>query len=140
MRALLLAPLLLVATPARAAEPGDGAASGYAIETAESTRALATGERGRLVFVLRAKGAWHVDPRTPLKIELSAPAGLQLEKARLGKKDVLNPGAESPRLEAPFTAAAPGTHEARAKLDFFVCSADACVKQVRDVAIPVTVK
>jgi hypothetical protein len=129
-----------LAAPARAAEPADDAARGYAIETGDSTASLARGEQGRIVLVLRAKAAWHVDPRTPLKVDLAAPAGLQLAKARLGKQDVVDPKAESPRLEAPFTAVAAGRHDVRAKLDFFVCSADACVKQVREVTIPVTVR
>jgi hypothetical protein len=140
-----LAPLALLAALAAPAlalakEPGDDAARGYLIETGDSTASLATGERGKLVLVIRAQGSWHVDPRTPLKVDLVAPAGLQLEKTRLGKKDVVDPKSESPRLEAPFTAAAAGRHDVRAKLDFFVCSADACVKQVREVAIPVTVR
>jgi hypothetical protein len=142
MRPLLLAALAVAALagPARAAEPGADAANGYAIETDGSTTALARGERGKLVYVLRGKNGWHVDPRTPLKIELSAPEGLRLEKTRLTKADAIPPKSESPRFEAPFSAVAPGRHEATARLDFFVCSADACVKQVRTVTIPVAVK
>jgi hypothetical protein len=131
--ALVLASL---AAPALAAEPSPR----YEIDTSGSTSQVQQGGAGKLVLVLRAKEGWHVDPRTPLKIDLSAPDGLRLEKTRLGKKDAVDPKAESPRFEAPFTAVAAGTQEARAKLDFFVCSAEACVKQVRDVAIPVTVK
>jgi hypothetical protein len=133
--AALAAPVL-----ALAAEPTDDASRGYSIETGDSTASLAKGQQGKLVLVIQAKGAWHVDPRTPLKVDLVAPAGLQLERSRLGKKDVVDPKAESPRLEAPFTAAAAGQHDVRAKLDFFVCSAEACVKQVREVTIPVTVR
>jgi hypothetical protein len=129
---------VLLAPAARAAESDP--AKGYTIETGASTTSVARGEQGKLSFEIRARGGWHVDPRTPLKIELSAPAGLALAKTRLGKKDAVDPAAESPRFEAPFTAAAAGAHEAKAKLDFFVCSDEACVKQVRDVTIPVTVR
>ncbi len=136
MRPLVLAAALSLAAPALAAEANPQ----YDIETRDSTTQVTKGGAGKLVVVLRAKGEWHVDPRTPLKIDLAAPEGLKLEKTRLGKKDAVDPKAESPRFEAPFTAVAAGTHEARAKLDFFVCSAEACVKQVRDVTIPVSVK
>jgi hypothetical protein len=115
-------------------------AKGYTIETGGSTTAILRGEAGKLSYEIRARGGWHVDPRTPLKIDLSAPAGLELAKTKLGKKDAVDPKAESPRFEAPFTATAAGTHETKAKLDFFVCSAEACVKQVREVTVAVQVK
>lgn len=134
---LALAAALLGAAPAvRAAE----ATPKYELETKGSTSTLKRGEQGKLVVVIRAKDGWHVDPRTPLKIDVTAPEGLKLEKTRLGKKDAVDAKAESPRFEVPFTAVAAGAHEAHAKVDFFVCSADACVKQVKDVAFPVTVR
>jgi hypothetical protein len=135
---LLAATALVLALGAPAAESDP--AKGYTIETGASTRALRAGDGGKLVLEIRARGGWHVDPRTPLKIDLAAPAGLQLEKTRLGKKDAVDAKAESPRFEAPFTAKAKGTHEVKAKLDFFVCSSEACVKQVRDVTVPVVVQ
>jgi hypothetical protein len=132
--------MVLLAAPARAPGAASDPAKGYTIETSGSTTSLRRGETGKLSFEIRARDGWHVDPRTPLKIDLEAPAGLELAKTRLGKKDVVEAGAESPRFEVPFTAAAAGTHEAKAKLDFFVCSADACVKQVREVTVAVAVK
>jgi hypothetical protein len=137
---LLAFALAALAGPAAAAEPAADAANGYAIETDGSTTALSRGERGKLVYVLRARNGWHVDPRTPLRIDLSAPDGLRLEKSRLGKADAIPPKSESPRFEAPFTAVASGRHDTTAKLDFFVCSAEACVKQVRTVTLAVAVK
>jgi hypothetical protein len=139
MRPFVLAAALALAAPAVPALAAE-AIPQYDIETHDSTAQVKQGASGKLVLVIRAKSGWHVDPRTPLKIDLAAPEGLRLEKTRLGKKDAVDAKAESPRFEAPFTAVAAGTQEARAKLDFFVCSAEACVKQVRDVTIPVTVK
>lgn len=136
MQILAFTGLLVLLAGAADADP----AKGYTIETGGSTTSLRTGETGKLSFEIRARSGWHVDPRTPLKIDVSAPPGLELAKTRLGAKDAVDPHAESPRFEAPFTAARPGTYEAKAKLDFFVCSADACVKQVRDVGVAVTVR
>jgi hypothetical protein len=141
MRHLLtLLAALSLAAPAFGADPGADAAKGYEIDTAGSTQKLAPGSQGKLVLTIHPRGEWHVDPRTPLRIDLAAPAGLKLAKDRLGKKDAVTPNAEAPRFEAPFTAVAPGTHDVKAKLDFFVCSATACVKQVREVSLPVTVQ
>src|SRR5690349_1046314 len=92
--AVVLGALAASAGPARAAE----AVPRYDIETGDSTTQLKQGAAGKLVLVLRAKEGWHVDPRTPLKIDLSAPEGLKLEKTKLGKKDAVVPGAESPRF------------------------------------------
>jgi hypothetical protein len=140
MRLLALALATTLAAPAFAAEPGDDAAKGYVLETTGTTSPVAKGAAGRVVITIRAQGSWHVDPRTPLRIDLGAPDGLRLEKTSFRKKDAANPGQDSPRFEAPFTALTAGSHEVRAKLDFFVCSAEACVKQVRELAIQVTVK
>jgi hypothetical protein len=135
LASLVLAVLVLAPAATRGAE----AIPRYELETKGSTAAVKQGGQGKLVVVIRALDGWHVDPRTPLKIELSATDGLKLAKTRLGKADAVDAHAESPRFEAAFTAVSAGTQEARAKVDFFVCSADACVKQVKDLAFPVTV-
>ena len=64
----------------------------------------------------------------------------KLAKAELGRADAVDPRADNPRFEVPFTAAAPGRHEARVSLDFYVCTDAWCVRQTRTVAIPVDVK
>ena len=139
LAACLLASAL--ATSALAADaPVEDASKGYTLDTSGSTSSLARGEKGSIAIVIRAQNGWHWDSRTPLKVELSAPAGLELPRKTLGKKDLADPKAESPRIQAPFTAVAAGRHEVAAKLDFFVCSAEACVKQVRQVTVPVAVR
>ncbi len=124
---------------AAAAEPGDEAPTTYRIDTAGSTRSARVGGEGRLVVAIEPLAKVHVHPQAPLKITLEAPAGLRLAKTQLGHKDAVDPKAEGPRFEVPFTAVAPGRQEARANLDFFICSDQWCVKQVRTVAIPVDV-
>jgi hypothetical protein len=82
----------------------------------------------------------HVDPRAPLKVTLTATEGLRLEKEKLGQKDAVDPKAEMPRFEVPFLAREKGKQEARAKLDFFLCSDQWCVKQTREVSVAVDVR
>jgi hypothetical protein len=138
-RALCLA--LLLCAPALAAEPGADAAHAYVLDTSGSTSSLGIGETGKLVLVIRPKGpAWHVHPQAPLKVRFEAPPALRLKKSELTRKDAVEPRAEEPRFEAPFVAVAAGAESAEAKVDFFICSATACVRQVRAVAIPVAVK
>jgi hypothetical protein len=144
LRAVATCALLLLAAPARAAgdDAGAAAAQSYTIETGDSSRKVKVGQSGKLVLAIQPKdrSKVHVDPRAPLKIRVEPSAGLQVEKTQLGKKDAVTGGpAEAPRFEVAFTATAAGRQEAKANLDFFVCSDTWCVKQTRSVTIPVEV-
>jgi len=141
MRSLILPIFLaLAAAPALAADAAADAAKSYRIETEGTTRRLEAGGAGKLVLtIVPAKGS-HVHPAAPLKIALSGTPGLKLSKEQLGHADAVDPKAEGPRFEVPFTAAAAGAQEARARLDFFICSETWCVKQSREVSVAVEVK
>jgi hypothetical protein len=130
----------LGAPRARAADPAAEAAASYRIDTAGSTQALAPGGKGTLVLSIVPLAKVHVHPQAPLKITLESTPGLKLEKTSLGKADPVDPKADGRRFEVPFVAQAAGKQEARAKLDFFICSDQWCVKQVKDVTVPVDVK
>ncbi len=135
--ALAGAPLARAADPV--ADPAAEAARSYRVDTAGSTTDVKAGGKGLLVLAIVPVGKVHVHPQAPLKIGLDA-KGLQLEKTALGHKDAVDPRAEGPRFEVPFVATQAGKQEARAKLDFFVCSDQWCVKQTRDVTLTVNVK
>ncbi len=139
-RLLLAAALAAAASLARAGDPGEEAAKSYRIVTEGSTRALQVGERGKLVLFIEPLQKVHVHPQAPLKIRIEPPTGLALEKTELGHKDAVDPKAEAPRFELPFTARARGRQEAKASLDFFICSDSWCVKQVKSIVFPVDVK
>ncbi len=133
--------LALQAPAARAADPGDEAARSYTIE-ATGPATLRPGATGTLVLAIKPTAKVHVHPQAPLKITLAATPGLTLGKSALGRKDLGDPKAEAPRFEVPVTAAASaaGRQEATAKVDFFICSDQWCVKQVRDVKVAIDVK
>ena len=133
----LAAAVLLAAAALAVAEPGDEASKSYRIETAGTTEQVSVGKAGVLVLSIVPVGKIHVDPRAPLKIALEGTPGLKLSKTALGKADPVDPAAAGRRFEVPFVAEKAGKHEARAKLDFFVCSDQWCVKQVRDVTVAI---
>jgi hypothetical protein len=139
IRVLSVLALLVIAPAARAADPAAEAAKSYRIETQGSTTEVKVGGKGTLVLSIVPVEKVHVHPQAPLKIALAA-RGLTLEKASLGHKDAVDPKAEAPRFEVPFVATAAGKQEATAKLDFFICSDQWCVKQTRDVTVAVNVK
>jgi hypothetical protein len=131
--------LAALALAAVLAAPEADAAKTYRIATDGSTAQLAVGATGKVVLAIEPLGNVHVHPQAPLKITVESSKGLRVEKAQLGRKDAVDPKAEAPRFEVPFSAVEAGKQEARAKVDFFVCSDQWCVKQVKDVAVPVTV-
>lgn len=139
-RTFALALAMLAAAPARAADPAAEAAASYRLETTGTTQVLKAGEKGTLVLSIVPIAKVHVHPQAPLKIALESTPGLRLEKTSLGKADPVDPKADGRRFEVPFVAQAAGKQEARAKVDFFICSDQWCVKQVRDVVVPVDVR
>jgi hypothetical protein len=138
IRALALAAVLAVPV-ARAADPAADAATSYRLDTAGSTTEVKAGGKGRIVLAIVPVGKVHVHPQAPLKISLES-SGLALDKTSLGHADAVDPKAEGPRFEVPFTAAKAGKQDARAKVDFYICSDQWCVKQTRDVTVAVNVR
>lgn len=137
----LAAALALIAAPAvLAGDAAAEAAKSYRIETTGTTQELAVGQKGTFVLSIVPVAKVHVHPQAPLKITLDATPGLTLDKRTLGKADPVDPKAEGRRFEVAFLATAAGKQQANAKIDFFVCSDQWCVKQVRDVSVPVDVR
>jgi hypothetical protein len=136
--ALVLAALVaLAASPVRADKAAEEAARAYRIEAPAVT--AKAGAEAKLVISIVPVGKTHVHPQAPLRITLAPPAAIALSKTSLGHKDAVDPKADGPRFEVPFTASAKGAHEVKAKVDFFICSDAWCVKQVKDVVVPVSV-
>ncbi|HEX9186548.1 MAG TPA: hypothetical protein VGB87_05740 [Vicinamibacteria bacterium] len=136
-RLLAAAVLALGAAAAEAADAAVEAAASYRIETAGTTASLRSGEKGLFVLSIVPLAKVHVHPAAPLKIALEATPGLKLEKTSLGKADPVDPKADGRRFEVPFAAQAVGKQEIRANVQFFICSDQWCVKQVKDVTAAV---
>jgi hypothetical protein len=140
IRPVLAAFLLAAATLARADAGAGDAAKTYRLDSAGTTAEVKVGQPGVLVLSIVPVEKVHVDERAPLKIALEGTPGLQLSKTQLGKADPVDPKAAGRRFEVPFVATSKGRHEARAKLDFFVCSDQWCVKQARELAVAIVAK
>jgi hypothetical protein len=139
LAALALAAVSILAASAVRADPAAEAAQSYRIDTAGTTTELSAGGAGTFVVAIVPAEKIHVHPAAPLRIVVEA-RGLELSKRTLGHADAVDPKAEGPRFEVPFTAPAAGAHEVTAKLQFFVCSDQWCVKQARDVKVAVVAK
>jgi hypothetical protein len=139
MRFVLAAALAGLTWVAAAADPSADAAKSYAVRATAEPASLQAGASGLVRLVIEPTGAVHVDPKAPLKVTLTATAGLTLKKAQLGRPDAVQAG-QGVSFLAPYTATAAGMQEVKARLDFFVCTDQWCVKQVRDVTVAVDVR
>jgi hypothetical protein len=135
--AAALAGLALTST-AVAADPAADVASRYAVRAVAEPAALRVGASGALRLAIEPIGEVHVDPKAPLKITLTATPGLVLSKERLGRPDA-TPAGGGLAFKVPFTAGAAGKQEVKVKLDFFLCTDQWCVKQVRELTAAVDV-
>jgi hypothetical protein len=140
MRLAVAAVLALLATAGRAADPAAEAARSYTLEASASPASLPAGATGKLLLAVRPVAKAHVHPEAPLKVTLAATPGLALAKLKVGRGDLADPKSEAPRFEIPFTATAAGAQQATLGIDFFICTDQWCVKQVREVKVAVDVR
>ena len=135
-----LAPLAVLApAAAAAADPAAEVASSYSVKASAEPASLKAGAAGSIRLAIEPTGAVHVDPKAPLKVTLSATPGLTLQKTQLGRAEAVQAG-QGLTFAAAFTASAAGKQEVKARLDFFLCTDQWCVKQLRDVTVLVDVK
>lgn len=143
MRPILAAVLVALAglgpAGASAADPSADVASSYAVKASADPARLKAGAAGTVRLAIEPTGAVHVDPKAPLKLTLSATPGLSLQRTQLGRAEAV-PAGQGVSFAVPFTAGAAGPQEVKARLDFFLCTDQWCVKQVRDVTVAVDVK
>ena len=133
----VLAALLLLGAPAR----GDdlAARAARACPLVPRAPALAVGESGDVTVAIACESGVHVQRQAPLRVAASASPGLALERARLGWDDVRGTR-DTPEVRVPVTAAAPGAAEVRLRLQYFACSEEWCVRQERELVVPVAVR
>jgi hypothetical protein len=127
------------ALTAQAADPAADVARSYAVRAIAEPASLKAAATGTIRFFIEPTGEVHVDPKAPFKLTLAATPGLSLPKTQLGRADTVQSG-PGVNLEAPFTATAAGPQEVKARLEFFLCTDQWCVKQTRDLVVKVDVK
>jgi hypothetical protein len=140
MRLAIAAVLALSAVATSAADPGADVAKLTTVAVRAEPASLKVGGRGVLSLTIEPPGEAHVDPKAPLKATLAGPAGLALAKTTLGRAEAVPSGPRGVRLEAPFTASAAGPQEVKARIEFFICTDQWCLKQTREAAVTVDVK
>jgi hypothetical protein len=88
-----------------------------------------TAQPSRIALVLEGRGGYHVNLEYPLRVELGGSSGAQLAKVTLGPVDASELSESSARFDTHVRWKAAGPHWLAARVQFAVCTADACVPQ-----------
>ena len=127
--------LLLAATAALGA-----AAAGDQYDLRISAPAAKVAERAVASVVVTPKGAFHVNTEYPVKLKLTAPDGVTLEKDTLRGADAKRFEKAGLDFEVAFTAAASGKKTFFGELKFAVCTDTECKPTTEKVSFDVDVK
>lgn len=117
----------------------------YRVTTEGTTAKVAPGKKGTLVVEIQSLRGAHVSDEAPLRIQLTGSGAVAPEKTQLVYADsVRKPSASvkypDPRFEVPLAAQGKGPGAVEAKMVFFVCTAEACLRQQKTLSVPVTVE
>ena len=140
---LALMSSVLVASLALAAEVDPTTL--YKITTDGTTAKVAPGKKGTLVLEIQSLKGAHVSDEAPLRIQLSGTGAVTPEKTQLLYADsVRKPSASvkypDPRFEVPLATQGKGPGTVEAKMVFFVCTDQLCLRQQKTLSVPVTVE
>jgi hypothetical protein len=117
----------------------------YKLSTEGTTAKVAPGKKGTLVLEIQSLKGAHVSDEAPLRIQLSGTGGVTPEKTQLVYGDSVRKASAAakypdPRFEVPFAAQGKGPGSVEAKMTFFVCTEQLCLRQQKTLSVPVTVE
>ncbi len=98
------------------------------------------GERAVAKISVAPKGAFHVNTEYPVKLVVTAPDGVKLEKLKQTKDDAKRFEKAGLDFEVAFTSDGSGTKSFTGELKFAVCTDTECKPTVEKVAFDVDVK
>ena len=115
----------------------------YRLTTEGTTARVAAGKKGTLVLEIQSLKGAHVSDEAPLRIQLSGTGPVTPEKTQLAYADSVRKASPTvkypdPRFEVPLAVQGKGAGTVEAKLTFFVCTAEACLRQQKTLSVPVT--
>jgi hypothetical protein len=108
-------------------------------EVSKTDASLTAGGTGKASVTISAKKGWHLNAEAPLTLRLVPPAGVEVDKAKLGRGDLAMSNETSARFEVGVTAAEPGKKVVEAEAGFVLCQEDSCRPIKAKVALAVDV-
>jgi len=120
-RAIVLSSLAVALAPA---PPAEAQQPGWEVRIPERVE-LVLGEAGVLPIAIAVDRGLAVSRDAPVIVELAG-AGLGLKKARLGRADAVDPGADAPRFAVALRPAAAGDFPVRVRIRLWLCGERTC--------------
>jgi hypothetical protein len=119
---------------------GSSHASDGSYEVSKTDASLTAGSKGKASVTISAKKGWHLNAEAPLTLKLLPAAGVEVDKAKLGRGDLAASNETSARFDVAMTAAEPGKKTVEAEAGFVLCQEDSCrpVKEKVTLAVEVT--
>ncbi|HEY8375449.1 MAG TPA: hypothetical protein VIK91_03125 [Nannocystis sp.] len=100
----------------------------------------AVGREGTIMVAAVPKAPWHINLDFPTKLALSAPDGVTLSKAELGKSDAAKLDEQSAEFAVTFTPSSAGEKVFTGEFKFAVCQDEACAPVTEKLDFKVAVK
>ncbi|HEX7840160.1 MAG TPA: hypothetical protein VF469_21935 [Kofleriaceae bacterium] len=124
---------MLVCAPAQAQRD-----AGWDVRVAERVE-VALGQTAPLAIAVAVDRGLAVSKDAAVIVDLAPDGGVTVKKRRLGRGDAVDPEADAPRFAAPVRGDAPGDHEVRLRVRFWLCREKTCrpidVRRVTTVAV-----
>ncbi len=109
-------------------------------EVSKTDASLTAGGKGQASVTISAKKGWHLNAEAPLTLKLVPPAGVEVDKAKLGRGDLAMSNDKSARFEVGVTASEPGKKVVEAEAGFVLCQEDSCRPVKQKIALAVDVE
>ena len=84
---------------------------------------------GKIAIEIGVLGNWKLNKPAPLIVDLKAPAGIEIAKKKLRKKDLKILENKKCRFEVPYRAMQKGSFGVDLKFDFVLCNDTLCQKK-----------
>jgi DsbC/DsbD-like thiol-disulfide interchange protein len=119
---------------------GSSHASDGSYDVSKTDASLTAGSKGKASVTISAKKGWHLNAEAPLTLKLLPAAGVEVDKAKLGRGDLAASNETTARFDVALTAAEPGKKTVEAEAGFVLCQEDSCrpVKEKVTLAVEVT--
>jgi len=119
---------------------GSSRAADGSYEVSKTDASLTAGTKGKASVTISAKKGWHLNAEAPLTLKLVPAAGVEVDKAKLGRGDLAASNETTARFDVALTAAEPGKKTVEAEAGFVLCQEDSCrpVKEKVTLAVEVT--
>jgi hypothetical protein len=98
---------------------------GFVLEVVPPASVAVNGE-GVARLLLKPKAGYHVNKDFPTSLDVTAPAGVELKKAKQTGADAAKLDESQAAFDISFKGKAPGTHSFAATFKFAVCTATTC--------------